>query len=80
MTTLVLGSPPPELEALLERRRLAGVDRLDEVWQGVHHMAPGPSLEHARGVDEVLLANPLERTSRGSHCVRVGISRSSAAD
>jgi hypothetical protein len=30
MTTLVLGSPPPELEALLERRRRAGVDRLDE--------------------------------------------------
>jgi len=48
MTTLVLGSPPPELEALLERRRRAGVDRLDEVWQGVLHMVPGPSSEHAR--------------------------------
>lgn len=48
MTTLVLGAPPPELEALLERRRQAGVDRLDEVWQGVLHMVPGPSLEHAR--------------------------------
>jgi len=48
MPTLVLGSPPPELEALLERRRQAGVDRLDEVWQGVHHMVPGPSFEHAR--------------------------------
>jgi len=47
MTTLVLGTPPPELEALLERRRQAGVDRLDEVWQGVHHMVPGPSFEHA---------------------------------
>ncbi len=48
MTTLVLGTPPPELEVLLERRRQAGVDRLDEVWQGVQHMVPGPSLEHAR--------------------------------
>jgi len=47
MPTLVLGTPPPELEALLERRRRAGVDRLDEVWQGVHHMVPGPSFEHA---------------------------------
>ncbi len=47
MPTLVLGTPPPELEALLERRRLAGVDRLDEVWQGVRHMVPGPSIEHA---------------------------------
>jgi hypothetical protein len=48
MTTLVLGTPPPELQALLERRRRAGADRLDEVWQGVHHMVPGPSFEHAR--------------------------------
>jgi len=48
MPTLVLGAPPPELEALLERRRRAGVDRLDEVWQGVRHMVPGPSFEHAR--------------------------------
>jgi len=47
MPTLVLGTPPPELEALLERRRRAGIDRLDEVWQGVHHMVPGPSVEHA---------------------------------
>ena len=44
---LVLGTPPPELEALLERRRQAGVDRLDEVWQGVRHIVPGPSIEHA---------------------------------
>jgi len=48
MATLVLGTPPPELEALLERRRRAGVDRLDEVWQGVRHMVPAPSFEHAR--------------------------------
>ena len=48
MPTLVLGTPPPELEALLERRRQAGVDRLDEVWHGVRHMVPGPSFEHAR--------------------------------
>jgi hypothetical protein len=48
MATLVLGTRPPELEALLERRRQAGVDRLDEVWQGVRHMVPGPSFEHAR--------------------------------
>ena len=47
MTTLVLGPRPPELKALLERRRQAGVDRLDEVWQGVLHMVPAPGLEHA---------------------------------
>ncbi len=60
MPTLVLGTPPPELEALLERRRRAGVDRLDEVWQGVHHMVPAPSYGHARITQQlaVLLDGP----------------------
>jgi Uma2 family endonuclease len=60
MATLVLGTPPPELEALLERRRQAGVDRLDEVWQGVLHVVPGPSFEHARITQQlaVLLDGP----------------------
>ena len=60
MATLVLGTPPPELDALLERRRQAGVDRLDEVWQGVRHMVPGPSFEHARVSQQlaVLLDGP----------------------
>jgi len=48
VATLVLGSPPPELETLIERRRCAGADHLDEVWQGVRHLVPGPSFEHAR--------------------------------
>ena len=47
MPTLVLGAPPPELRALLERRHEAGVDRLDEVWEGVRHVVPGPGIEHA---------------------------------
>jgi len=55
MPTLVLGTPPPELEALLERRRRAGVDRLDEVWQGVRHMVPGPSFEHGRVAHQLAL-------------------------
>ena len=64
MTTLVLGSPPPELEALLERRRRAGVDRLDEVWQGVRHVVPGPSLEHARISTQLAeLLGPLARAA-----------------
>jgi Uma2 family endonuclease len=47
MSTLVLESTS-ELEALKERRRRAGLDRLDEVWDGVLHMVPVPSYEHAR--------------------------------
>jgi len=64
MPTLVLGTPPPELEALLERRRLAGVDRLDEVWQGVRHMVPGPSFEHARVATQLTLL--LDAPARGA--------------
>jgi hypothetical protein len=40
MATVVLGPRPEELEALMERRRRAGADRFDEVWDGVLHMVP----------------------------------------
>jgi hypothetical protein len=62
MATLVLGTPPPELEALRQRRRRAGLDRLDEVWQGVHHMVPAPSFEHARITQQLALL--LDRPAR----------------
>ncbi len=62
METLVLGPPPAELAALLERRRQAGADRFDEVWDGVYHMVPGPSHAHARlEVRLHLLLEPLTR-------------------
>lgn len=35
------------MQALLERRRRLGQDRRDEVWEGVLHMVPAPSGEHA---------------------------------
>jgi hypothetical protein len=38
---------PAGLEEVLERRRRAGLDRLDEVWEGVLHMVPAPSGQHA---------------------------------
>jgi len=64
MPTLVLGTPPPELQALLERRRQAGVDRLDEVWEGVHHVVPAPSYEHARITQQLgELLGPLARAA-----------------
>ncbi len=44
MRALVLDPP----DDLLERRRRAGLDRLDEVWEGVLHMVPAP---HGRHVD-----------------------------
>lgn len=57
MPTLVLDPPPHELAALLERRRRSGLDRLDEVWEGVLHMVPAPSFEH--GAVETQLARLL---------------------
>ncbi|HVF77831.1 MAG TPA: hypothetical protein VNA28_05995 [Solirubrobacteraceae bacterium] len=71
MPTLVLGSPPPELEALMERRRLAGViawtrcGRVSATWCSgpasstrCLHAADAP----ARRVDEVLIVDPPQRT------------------
>jgi Uma2 family endonuclease len=47
MPTLVLDPPPRDLEVLLERRRRSGLHRLDEMWEGVLHMVPAPTGEHA---------------------------------
>ncbi len=47
MRTLILEPSSVGLDALLEQRRRAGLDRLDEVWEGVLHMVPAPSGEHA---------------------------------
>lgn len=48
MRALVLDPPTAGLQELLERRRRSGLDRLDEVWEGVLHMVPAPSFGHAR--------------------------------
>ena len=56
MSTVVLEQATPELEALKERRRRAGIDRLDEVWEGVLHMVPAPSRKHAKIATQLALA------------------------
>lgn len=48
MPTLVLDPLPAEVEELLARRREWGADRWDEVWDGVLHMIPPPSVNHQR--------------------------------
>ncbi len=40
--------PPAEIDALIERRRRLGLDRHDEMWEGVLHMNPGPHGRHHR--------------------------------
>lgn len=47
MRTLILEPSSAGIADVLERRRAAGLDRLDEVWEGVLHMVPAPSLGHA---------------------------------
>ena len=47
MRTLILDPPSAGLDELVERRRRSGLDRLDEVWEGVLHMVPAPSHAHA---------------------------------
>jgi Uma2 family endonuclease len=46
MRAVVLDPPTAGLDELLERRRRSGLDRLDEVWEGVLHMVPAPSYGH----------------------------------
>ena len=62
MSTLVLDRTTPEIEALKERRRRAGLDRLDEVWEGVLHMVPAPHGRHAKIAQQLAeLLGPLAR-------------------
>jgi len=62
--TVVLGQPPVELEAFLDRRRALGQDVFDEVWEGVYHVAPASHLWHGY-VDNVLaeLLGPYARAA-----------------
>jgi Uma2 family endonuclease len=64
MSTVVLDSTVPGLEELKERRRRSGLDRLDEVWEGVLHMVPAPSHEHAAISQQLAeLLGPLARAA-----------------
>jgi Uma2 family endonuclease len=48
----------------LADRRLKGLDRWDEMWDGVLHMVPAPSLEHQRLLDRMIgFLEPHLRTS-----------------
>jgi hypothetical protein len=47
MRTLLPDPPPAEIQALLARRKRLGLDRKDEVWEGVLHVVPAPDFRHA---------------------------------
>jgi len=59
MPTLVFDPEPTEIEELRKRRERLGLDRHDEVWEGVLHMLPPPSVQHQAlviGLGALLLA------------------------
>lgn len=60
MRTVVLGEPPAELAALIERRRALGQDLYDEVWEGTYIMAPQARPQHGLVQEELaVLLRPL---------------------
>jgi Uma2 family endonuclease len=64
MRTLVLDPPTAGFGDVLEGRRRSGLDRLDEVWEGVYHMVPAPSGEHAEISQQLAeLLGPPARTA-----------------
>ncbi len=64
MRTLVLDPLSAGLGELLERRGRSGLARLDEVWGGVLHMIPAPSLAHARVAQQLAeLLGPAARAA-----------------
>jgi len=59
--------------ALLEQRRRLGLDRRDEMWEGVLHMAPASTNEHQRILDELIMfLGPLLKAA-GRGVLRSGI-------
>lgn len=59
---LILDPESAGLDELLARRRRSGLDRLDEVWEGILHMVPAPSHAHAQLVHQLaVILDPLAR-------------------
>jgi Uma2 family endonuclease len=62
--TVVLDPASAGLDEVLERRHRSGLDRLDEVWEGVLHLVPAPSYQHARISQQLAeLLGPLSRAA-----------------
>lgn len=62
VSVVITGELPAPVLAWREERSRLGLDRFDEVWEGVLHMVPGPTGAHADVDASVLLAiGPLAR-------------------
>ena len=65
----------------LARRRLTGIDRFDEMWEGVLHMAPAPMYEHQRMVAELdrFLGPLCQHHGRGVLAVQINVFNEASA-
>ncbi|MFN0026018.1 MAG: Uma2 family endonuclease [Acidimicrobiales bacterium] len=70
MKTVVLGPPPTELKAFIERRQQLRLDLFDEVWEGCYHVVPAPHPSH--GLVEDQLARILGRYADAAGLVGSG--------
>ena len=66
-------------DSQLADRRAKGLDRWDEMWEGVLHMTPAPSLQHQRILDNLIifLGGHLRATKRGQLVSGINVFRSS---
>ena len=78
MKTVILGPPPPEIEAVIARRRALGQDTHDEIWQGEYHMAPAPHQWHGYLVAQ--LHDALKPLAAAAGLVRLDAFNLGAAD
>jgi len=64
----------------LAHRRSIGLDRWDEMWEGVLHMTPAPSLEHQRILGRLVafLEPRLRSTERGTLLPGINVFRAAA--
>lgn len=75
MRTVLLGEPPTEFQAWLERRRELGQDGFDEVWEGVYHVAPmAPGRQGSTEHEVAFVLRPRARAAglRGSGPLNIG--------
>jgi len=66
----------------LARRRLTGVDRFDEMGEGILHMAPARLYEHQRIVAKIdRFVGPLcERRGRGVLAIQINVFNEASAE
>src|SRR2546421_3132330 len=62
--------------AMIEERKRRGIDRYDEVWEGMYVMPSSPNADHQELVDDLgdILTEVVKRTGRGKKYPGMNIS------